>query len=868
LQAEQRAAEDLPYIVDEIALSRYLGVQEEDIGAFLKKWERTEDKDDDKPTDALDFLGAVLGLLQDHPDEPIPVDGTGFLQQVTAAVAGRLLHRGLEVWPLGLVCDGDNRVSTHYLQQDLKELIRGKVDIVRGTAGHAYLTGESLPQGRRVHCGPHRGHCLTDSQRVAAETFLGSDLTAVQGPPGTGKTELILALATQTLIERMAACGSSDQPLGSETPWLLVTSTNNRAVDNVIDPLAMEEKPDRLPLALRLGSRQVIQSVTIGQLQRTAEWLDRAQPNRDDYHGARRRLTDLLGAIDEAEAPLLEARQNIAAIEETEQLRAALRRELDQWRREAPTSPISEQLVSEAWKALKTVRRQVRKRRRNAENKDHWSARACRRHLAALRKSWRHKLAPALAEVGLDIPPPPEPQEKDETTDWEEFFDYYFDGLDEVQNAIDDLEEKNATAYLLKRGQQQLSRLEAELTDLEASRVDTAHLEKNLEQVASRHEEALALLALDMREAWAALHRDRLLESIRQAIDYLEDNASFKSLARAERGAHKDLMQLFPTLGCTLLSLGNCFPLKERSIPRVVIDEAGQCHPAYALSALVRGHQVLAIGDVHQLEPVIELNEREEGRLLRRLALGTSLEQLEPYRVHSEAHASCQSLVARATTSLPSLRDHFRCQANIIDISNQLCRYDLQVRTPPARVNDPSGLLRGPVLGIATAGEQRAFIGSWRNNEELDQVAALTHQLLAAGLSPDRLALLTPYRGQLRAMEDRLRRQSLPLENSFDPGRDGDQLPPRRGIALGTTHRFQGGERDVVVLSMVISRRRSLPFVNARPNLVNVAVSRARLHLVVVGNPEILASGAVTRRLVEAIPGECWLQPPTRKNPF
>ena len=43
-----------------------------------------------------------------------------------------------------------------------------------------------------------------------------------------------------------------------------------------------------------------------------------------------------------------------------------------------------------------------------------------------------------------------------------------------------------------------------------------------------------------------------------------------------------------------------------------VIDEAGQCHPAFAVSALARADRALIIGDVHQLEPVIGLDDSEE----------------------------------------------------------------------------------------------------------------------------------------------------------------------------------------------------------------------------------------------------------------
>ena len=50
---------------------------------------------------------------------------------------------------------------------------------------------------------------------------------------------------------------------------------------------------------------------------------------------------------------------------------------------------------------------------------------------------------------------------------------------------------------------------------------------------------------------------------------------------------------------------GNCWPSDAGSVARLVIDEAGQCHPAHAVSALLRADSALVIGDVHQLAPVL-----------------------------------------------------------------------------------------------------------------------------------------------------------------------------------------------------------------------------------------------------------------------
>jgi superfamily I DNA and/or RNA helicase len=90
----------------------------------------------------------------------------------------------------------------------------------------------------------------------------------------------------------------------------------------------------------------------------------------------------------------------------------------------------------------------------------------------------------------------------------------------------------------------------------------------------------------------------------------------------------------------------------------------------------------------------------------------------------------------------------------------------------------------------------------------------------------------------------------LPMEGLTGPYHAAGYGAPG-GVATGTVHRFQGGERRVVLFSTVVTEERSLRFLNGRVNLVNVAVSRAREHLVVVGSPEILRRGPYSRLLVE-----------------
>jgi superfamily I DNA and/or RNA helicase len=124
---------------------------------------------------------------------------------------------------------------------------------------------------------------------------------------------------------------------------------------------------------------------------------------------------------------------------------------------------------------------------------------------------------------------------------------------------------------------------------------------------------------------------------------------------------------------------------------------------------------------------------------------------------------------------------------------------------------------------------------------------------LQAGVSAADLAVITPYRGQLELLRRGFAELRIPIEYSAELA-EGELSSARtgQGVALGTVHRFQGGERSIVLFSSVVTNTSSLPFLNLRPNLLNVAISRARHHFVCLGHRTVLEQGEKTRLLARA----------------
>jgi superfamily I DNA and/or RNA helicase len=148
-------------------------------------------------------------------------------------------------------------------------------------------------------------------------------------------------------------------------------------------------------------------------------------------------------------------------------------------------------------------------------------------------------------------------------------------------------------------------------------------------------------------------------------------------------------------------------------------------------------------------------------------------------------------------------------------------------------------------------GQQARLAGSWCNELELLETLTLVETLLQGGVQLEEIAVITPYRGQLEQLRRGFLQRRIPLESSPELAESDGSGQRRGGLALGTVHRFQGGERSIVLFSSVVTYSSSLAFLNARPNLLNVAVSRAQHHFVCLGHAAVLAQGPRSRLLIE-----------------
>jgi superfamily I DNA and/or RNA helicase len=111
------------------------------------------------------------------------------------------------------------------------------------------------------------------------------------------------------------------------------------------------------------------------------------------------------------------------------------------------------------------------------------------------------------------------------------------------------------------------------------------------------------------------------------------------------------------------------------------------------------------------------------------------------------------------------------------------------------------------------------------NQQEIDKIFKTIIFLKEKGIKPEiDLGIVTPYRSQAYKMKN-----------------DLSQFVPAQHI--GTVHTFQGGEFSIIIMSTVLcDTEQPTAFINSAPNILNVAISRAKYLLIIVCNTEILAT--------------------------
>ncbi|KTG43417.1 hypothetical protein cypCar_00007987 [Cyprinus carpio] len=330
-------------------------------------------------------------------------------------------------------------------------------------------------------------------------------------------------------------------------------------------------------------------------------------------------------------------------------------------------------------------------------------------------------------------------------------------------------------------------------------------------------------------------------------------------------------------LGCSALLAKNCvfFRLVTGGVGKghfthIFIDEAGQAMEPECIIGIAglldpeKGQLVLA-GDPKQLGPVLR------SPLAQLHGLGQSLlerlmTQNALYQKSQDGHSGFD------TRFVTKLLRNYRSHPAILKIPNELFyENELQVFANQMEREafccwehlPKTGF---PVVfhGVMGKDEREANSPSFFNVTEIEVIVSYLNKLIQTQgkkglpkLSTSDIGIITPYRKQARLRMDIFTLCGKNSESSEHCGRV-EQLERHQGWPVGSVEEFQGQERKVIIVSTV---RSSVSYVKmdqdfnigflSNEKRFNVAMTRAKALLIVVGNPVILSKDPTWQRFIQ-----------------
>jgi ATP-dependent RNA/DNA helicase IGHMBP2 len=357
------------------------------------------------------------------------------------------------------------------------------------------------------------------------------------------------------------------------------------------------------------------------------------------------------------------------------------------------------------------------------------------------------------------------------------------------------------------------------------ARVMPAVRKQTLDLLVERHEDVRLARKL-VKDALALFRRAaRTTRAKPEPGARREMRAEAKSLLadarRLERQAVEQVLDQADILCATTTGLDDEL-LGERRFDLVVIDEACQSTEPGCWIAIGRGERVVLAGDHQQLPPTVLSSEAE------RQGFAVSLFQ-------RLAALGGDALLRRLDTQ-------YRMHRAIMEFSSlEFYEAELEAHSSVAshRLVDMGGVAAGPMTEsplefIDTAGagfdEEIEPDGESRlNRREADLVVTKVRSLLAAGVSACDVGVITPYAAQARLLREKL---------------------PMAELEIDTVDGFQGREKEAIVISLVRSNERGEIGFLADVRRTNVAMTRARRKLIVVGDSATLSTDSFYARWI------------------
>lgn len=291
----------------------------------------------------------------------------------------------------------------------------------------------------------------------------------------------------------------------------------------------------------------------------------------------------------------------------------------------------------------------------------------------------------------------------------------------------------------------------------------------------------------DFREI---LYHDDLNEACQELNKYIQNSENIKKLQR-----------VFPVMITTCISAHRIGEPKTL-FDMVILDEASQCNTAMSLVPIIRGENLMLVGDPQQLNPVILLDEFTNRRLMKEYKISEEYNYITNsiYKVYLASDSVSDEIL---------LHNHYRCDPRIISFNNKKY-YNSQLN----------------IMANADTKEPLVYVEVNNKEQHTKNTSYSEVERIVAYVRANRdknIGIITPFVNQKNMINSALQAEKID------------------DVICGTVHSFQGDEKDVILFSTAIGENTqtgTYEWLKSNRELINVATSRAKNQLIVLADSQ------------------------------
>jgi len=287
--------------------------------------------------------------------------------------------------------------------------------------------------------------------------------------------------------------------------------------------------------------------------------------------------------------------------------------------------------------------------------------------------------------------------------------------------------------------------------------------------------------------------------------------------------SEKELLDLADVICCTCIGAGDP-RLARMKFSSILIDESMQStEPECMVPAVLGAKQLILVGDHCQLGPVVMCKKAANGGLSQSLFERLVVLGIRPFRLEVQY---------RMHPQLSKFPSNFFYEGSL---QNGVSGEDrkLSVEFPWPQPDAPM------MFYVATGQEEIAGSGtSFLNRTEAASVEKIATKFLKAGIKPEQIGVVTPYEGQRSFLVQYMSYQGSLNSKIYQE------------LEVASVDAFQGREKDIIIISCVRSNEHQGIGFLADPRRLNVALTRAKYAVIVVGNPKVLSKNPLWNHLL------------------